>query len=207
MSTLLHIDSSARFNGSITRQLSAAYVEQWQAKNHGGNVVQRDLAKDTLPHITEALIGAYYTPADKRSAEQESIIALSDKLVDELLAADTLVIGIPMYNFSVPGVFKSYIDQVVRAGVTWNPANYTGLLLNKKAIVVTARGGGGYGAGEAREAYNSQDPLLRSAFGLMGVTDMEFIHINNTIRGEDVVNGALAEAREKIASLVPTLTK
>ncbi len=142
-----------------------------------------------------------YTPEENRTAEQKEALALSDELIAELFAADVYVFGIPMYNFSVPGVFKSYIDQVVRAGVTWNPANYTGLLPNKKAIVVTARGGGGYGPGEAREAYNSQDPLLRSAFGLMGVTDMEFIHVNNTIRGEDVVNGALAEAREKIAAI------
>ena len=107
MSILLHIDSSARYTGSLTRQLSAAYAEQWQAKNPGGKIIRRDLASQTLPHITEAMIGAYFTPADQRSAEQQAIIAESDKLVDELVAADTVVIGVPMYNFAPPSAFKA----------------------------------------------------------------------------------------------------
>ena len=201
MTHILHIDSSARGSDSHSRTVSGELVEALKAANPGVTVTYRDLGHQELPYVSETFIGAMYTPEENRTAEQKEALALSDELIAELFAADVYVFGIPMYNFSVPGVFKSYIDQVVRAGVTWNPANYTGLLPNKKAIVVTARGGGGYGPGEAREAYNSQDPLLRSAFGLMGVTDMEFIHVNNTIRGEDVVNGALAEAREKIAAI------
>ncbi len=85
-----------------------------------------------------------------RTPEQNAALALSDELVGELQAADLYVFGIPMYNFNVPSVFKAYIDQVVRAGVTFNPSNYEGLLKNKKMVVVTARGGGGYGPGEAR---------------------------------------------------------
>ena len=107
-----------------------------------------------------------------------------------------------MYNFGVPSVFKAYIDQVVRAGVTFDPANYQGLLKNKKMFVVTSRGGGGYGPGEAREAYNVQEPTIKVAFAFIGVVDQTYIHINNTSRGDDVANGALAEARAQVATLV-----
>ena len=207
MTHVLHLDSSARGAGSHSRTVSGELVAAMKAADPSLTVTYRDLGHEAIPYVSEAFIYAMYTPAEQRTAEQNEALALSDELIAELFAADVYVFGIPMYNFSVPGVFKSYIDQIVRAGVTFNPANYTGLLPNKKAIVVTARGGGGYGAGEAREAYNVQDPVIKNAFGLMSVTDMEFIHVNNTARGEDVVNGALAEAREKITSLVPTLTK
>lgn len=206
MTHILHIDSSARGAGSHSRTVSGELVAALQAADPSVSVTYHDLSYEAVPYVSEAFIYAMYTPADQRTAEQNETLALSDKLVAELFAADVYVFGVPMYNFTVPGVFKSYIDQIVRPGVTFDPATYTGLLLNKKALVVTARGGGGYGSGEAREAYNVQDPVIKNAFGLLGVTDMEFIHVNNTARGEDVVNGALAEARQKIAALVPTLT-
>ncbi len=204
MTHILHLDSSPRGGSSHSRMVSGELVEALKAANPGVTVTYRDLGHQEIPYVNETFIGAMYTPAEARSAEQNEALTLAMELVDELKAADTYVFGIPMYNFTVPGVFKSYIDQVVFAGVTWDPATYTGLLLNKKAYVVTARGGGGYGPGEAREVHNSQDPVLKSAFGLMGVTDMDFIHINNTIRGDDVLNGALAEAREKIAAIAKT---
>lgn len=207
MTHILHLDSSARGAGSHSRTVSGELVAALKAADPSVTVTYRDLGPEALPYVSEAFIYAMYTPAEQRTAEQNEVLALSDKLIAELFAADVYVFGIPMYNFSVPGVFKSYIDQVTRAGVTFDPATYTGLLPNKKAVFVTARGGGGYGPGEAHEAYNVQDPLLKNVFGLMGVTDMEFIHVNNTLSGEDVVNGALAEARKKIVSLVQTMTK
>ncbi len=207
MTHILHLDSSARGAGSHSRTVSGELVEALKAADPSLTVTYRDLGHEAVPYVSELLIYAMYTPAEQRTPEMNAEIALSDQLIAELFAADVYVFGIPMYNFSVPGVFKSYIDQVVRAGVTFDPATYTGLLLNKKAVVVTARGGGGYGPGEAREAYNVQDPVVRNAFGLMGVTDIEFVHVNNTARGEDEVNGALAEAREKITALVSALTK
>ena len=207
MTHILHLDSSPRGAGSHSRTVSGELVEALKAANPGVTVTYRDLGHQEIPYVNETFIGAMYTPAEARTAEQIEAVALSSALIAELFAADVYVFGVPMYNFTVPGVFKSYIDQVVFANVTFDPATYTGLLLNKKAVVVTARGGGGYGAGEAREAYNVQDPVIKNAFGLMGVTDIEFIHVNNTARGEDVVNGALAEAREKIAALVTPLTK
>ncbi len=202
MTHILHIDASARGEGSHSRTVSAELVAAMQAADPSTTVTYRDLGHQAIPYVTEPFIYAMYTPAANRTDAQKAELTLSDELIAELFAADTYVMGIPMYNFSVPGVFKSYIDQVARANETFNPATYEGLLKGKKAIVVTARGGGGYGPGEAREAYNVQDPTVRNVFGFLGVTDMEFIHVNSTSGGSDVVNGSLAEARAKIAALV-----
>ncbi len=204
MTHLLHIDSSPRGAASHSRTISGELVAALKTANPDATVTYRDLGHQPVPYVTEEFIGAMYTPAEHRTGEQKALLTLSDEMVAELFAADTYIFGVPMYNFTVPGVFKSYIDLVVRAGETWNPATYEGLLMNKKIIVVTARGGGGYGPGEARESYNVQDPVIRNAFGLMGVTDIDFIHVNNTVRGDDAVNGALAEARAKIAALTQT---
>lgn len=202
MTHILHLDASARGSASHSRTVSAELVAAMQAADPTATVTYRDLGHQDIPYVTEPFIGAMYTPEADRTAEQKAELTLSDEMIAELFAADTYVMGIPMYNFGVPGVFKSYIDQIARANETFNPATYEGLLKGKKAIVVTARGGGGYGPGEAREASNVQDPTVRNVFGFLGVTDIEFIHVNNTARGEDVTNGSLAEARAKIAVLV-----
>jgi len=202
MTHILHLDSSSRGAGSHSRTVSGELVAAMKAASPAVTVTYRDLGHQDIPYVSEEFIGAMYTPKANHTAEQKATLALSDELIAELFAADTYVIGIPMYNFSVPGVFKSYIDQVARIGETWSRDPFGGLLKNKKAIVVTARGGGGYGPGEAREAYNVQDPTVKNILGFMGVTDVEFIHVNNTAGGDDVVNGALAEARAKIAALV-----
>jgi len=200
MSHILHLDSSARGGASHSRQISGEFVESWLQAHPGDTVTSRDLGHQPIPHVTEEFIGAMYTPAESRTPVQVEVLKLSDEMIGELKAADIYVIGVPMYNFSVPSVFKAYIDTVARAGETWDPATYTGLLENKKLFVITARGGGGYGPGEAREAYNSQDPTIRNEFAFMGVTDTTFIHINNTLRGEESAT-TLAEAREQIKTL------
>ncbi len=202
MTHILHLDASARGSASHSRTVSAELVAAMQAADPTATVTYRDLGHQDIPYVTEPFIYAMYTPEASRTAEQKAELTLSDEMIAELKAADTYIMGIPMYNLSVPGVFKSYIDQVVRVGETFDPVTHEGLLKGKKAIVVTARGGGGYGPGEERESYNVQDPTIRTIFGFLSVTDIEFIHINNTARGEDVTNGSLAEARAKIAALV-----
>ncbi|WP_016835102.1 FMN-dependent NADH-azoreductase [Herbaspirillum lusitanum] len=202
MSTLLHIDSSARYAGSLTRQLSAAYVEQWQAKNAGGKVVQRDLASHILPHITEAMIGAYFTPADQRSAEQQAILAESDKLVDELIAADTLVIGVPMYNFAPPSAFKAWVDHISRVGRTFSygangPA---GLLTGKRAIVILSSGGV-YSEGPA-QPMDFNGTYIRSVLGFLGITDVELITAEGVSMGEEKARQTVSQAQEKISAIV-----
>jgi FMN-dependent NADH-azoreductase len=202
MSILLHIDSSARYAGSLTRQLSAAYAEQWQAKNPAGKIIRRDLASQTLPHITEAMIGAYFTPADKRSADQQAIIAESDKLVDELVAADTLVIGVPMYNFAPPSAFKAWVDHISRVGRTFSyGANGpTGLLTGKRAVVILSSGGV-YSEGPA-QPLDFNGTYIRSVLGFLGITDVELIVAEGVSMGEEKAKQTLSQAQEKVSAVV-----
>ena len=196
MSRILHIDSSARGEGSHSRQISAELVQALTAAHPNTTVTYRDLRAANLPFVTENwFYGAYTPPADRTDAQNDAL-KLSDTLIDELLAADVLVFGIPMYNFSVPAVFKAYIDQIARVGRTFT-SSYEGLVKGKKAFVVTARGGGGYGPGEPRETVNFEDPYLKSALGFIGITDVTFLHINNTARGEEV-QASLNQVRTQI---------
>jgi len=200
MAHVLHLNASPRGSASHSRQVSGEFVQAWLSAHPEDTVTIRDLGHQAVPHVSEEFIGAMYTPAEARTPFQAETLKLSDELIGELQAADIYVIGVPMYNFSAPSVFKSYIDQIARVGVTFTPS-YEGLLKNKKVVFVTARGGGGYGPGEAREAYNFLDPYLHSVFAFVGVTDQTFIHINNTSHGDETA-AALAAAREQIKSLV-----
>lgn len=136
-------------------------------------------------------------------------LRISDQLVDELLAANICVIGVPMYNYSIPSVLKAYIDQIVRIGRTFDfvpehPENpYKPLVLGKKMFVITARGSSGYGLGERYETLNYQDPYLRAIFGLIGITDIDFIHVENEESGGTGLAELIANARAKIVELVP----
>lgn len=202
MSTLLHIDSSARYSNSISRQLTAATVAQWKLKNTDGKVIRRDLAEEALPHISEAMLGAFFTPAEKRTPEQQAVIAKSEQLVEEIFAADTLVIGVPMYNFAPPSALKAWIDHVMRAGRTFH---YTekgpaGLVTGKRAIVILSRGGV-YSEGPA-QAMDFQSAYIKSVLGFIGITDVELVIAEGVSMGEEKTKQAIAHAQEKIAAQV-----
>ena len=201
MTHILHVNASPRGDASQSRTISNELVEAITAAHPGTTVTDRDLGHQVIPFITEPFIYAMYTPEEARTPEQKELLKLSDELVDELFAADVYVFGIPMYNFGVPAVFKAYIDYVARANRTFNPATYEGLLKNKKAIVVSAHGGAGYGPGQEREAYNQLVPTLRGVLGFLGVTDVEFVSVEGTSAPEEVKAPILAAARAKIASL------
>jgi FMN-dependent NADH-azoreductase len=128
-------------------------------------------------------------------------------LVDEFLAADLYVIGIPMYNFSIPSAFKAYIDQIVRPGRTFafeeNAANrYKPLVLGKRLVIITARGDAGFGPGERNEKMNHQDPYLRTIFGFMGITDITFISLENDEHGGMSLAQSIANARSQITQFI-----
>ena len=138
---ILHINASARSEGSVSRSLSQAVVDRVSGPDT--QVVTRDIGASPVPLLTESWVGANFTPDDARSAEQVQTLSLSDTLIAELEAADTLVLGVPVYNFGVPAAFKAWIDLVARARKTFK---YTengpvGLLEGKKAYVVIASGG------------------------------------------------------------------
>lgn len=202
MSTILYLNSSIRSTGSVSRQLSREFLDQLKAARPGSRVIERDLASHPIPHLNEATIGAFFTPADQRTQEQISTVQLSDDLVAELLEADTLLIGAPMYNFSVSSTLKSWIDHVARAGVTFE---YTdkgpeGMLKNKKVYVFTSRGGV-YSRGPAK-VMDFHETYLRAVLGFIGLTDIQFIHTEGLAMGEDAVNTAIADSRDAMASLI-----
>jgi FMN-dependent NADH-azoreductase len=125
---LLRIDSSAR-RSSVSRQLTASFVETWQEQNPAGQVIERDLATTQLPHITDEWMLAVHSDQSKLTREQQEVLSVSNTLVDELLAADVIVIGAPMYNLTVSAPLKAWIDQIVRVGrtVLWGPNGTQGV--------------------------------------------------------------------------------
>jgi FMN-dependent NADH-azoreductase len=204
MTRILHLNTSLRSSGSHSRTLSGEFLGKWTAA-HGNkvSVVERDLAGKPVPHLTEATIGAFFTPADNRSAEQKQALQLSDELIAELQNADVLVIGAPMYNFSISSTFKAWIDHVLRAGVTFKYTDKgpVGLLEGKKVYVFTARGGV-YSHGPA-VAMDFHETYLRAALGFIGLKDVTFVHAEGLGMGEDAVDRAVAQSRTALAALVP----
>jgi FMN-dependent NADH-azoreductase len=201
MATVLHINSSVRQNGSLSRQLGAEFVAKWQEANPSGTVVTRDLAASPVPHLTEQMMGAYFTPAEQRNADQAHTIKTSDALVDELLAADTIVIGAPMYNFSVTSGLKAWIDHVARAGRTFKyGANGPEGLVSGKKVYVFVASGGVYSEGPAA-AYDHVTTYLRSVLGFLGMTDVTFVVAEGVAMGEEAVAAAIAKSRTSIAAI------
>jgi FMN-dependent NADH-azoreductase len=175
MSTLLHIDSSPLREASITRNLSSEFVKRWKQAHPKGEVITRDLTGTQFAGIDAQWIGAVYSPPDFLSPVQRELLALSDTLISELEQADEWVLGVPMHNFSVPTVFKLWLDQVVRAGKTFSYINGVpvGLLKNKRAHFMIASGGV-YDPGSPAASFDFVQPYLQAIFGFMGVTDTNF---------------------------------
>jgi FMN-dependent NADH-azoreductase len=202
MATLLHIDSSVRHTGSLSRQLGGEFVAKWQAANPSDTIVTRDLAATPVPHLTEQLVGAFFTPPDQRNADQAHAIKGSDALVDELLAADIIVIGAPMYNFSVTSGLKAWIDNIARVGRTFSyGANGPqGLVGGKKVYVFTASGGV-YSSGPGA-AYDHLTTYLGAVLGFLGMTDVTFIAAEGVSMGEEAAATAIAKGRSDIDAIV-----
>jgi FMN-dependent NADH-azoreductase len=181
---LLRIDSSARRN-SVSRQLTGRFVEAWQQEHPDATVIERNLATPALPHITYEWVHAVYSDPATLTTEQKLVLQLSDELVEELVQADTIVIGAPMYNFAIPAPLKAWIDQIVRVGKTvlFAAAGPQGILKGKKVYVVTSRGGA-FRPGTPTERFDYQEPYLRHILAFIGLTDVTFIHAENQKPGE-----------------------
>ncbi|MEO0399942.1 MAG: NAD(P)H-dependent oxidoreductase [Pseudomonadota bacterium] len=168
---ILQVHSSGRREGSTSRRLSDAFVDGLTASGRAIDRTVRDLA-DGVPFVDDAWIGANFTPQEERSAEQSAVLATSDMFVREVQDADVIVIGAPVYNFSVPALLKAWIDQIARARVTFK---YTengpvGLLEGKKAVIVMASGGTAIGAPN-----DFSTDYLKYVLGFMGITDVSVI--------------------------------
>jgi len=202
MTTILHINSSIRSAGSVSRQLTAEFLNKWKAVQSDDIIIERDLAVDAVPHLTEQMMGAFFTPVDQRSAEQNETVKLSDVLIAELFRADVIVLGAPMYNFSISSTLKAWIDHVSRAGVTFNytETGPVGLVRDKKVYVFTARGGV-YSEGPAK-SMDFQETYLRAVLGFIGLTDVTFVRAEGLAMGESAVDAALTQSRQLIDELV-----
>jgi FMN-dependent NADH-azoreductase len=199
MSQLLVIESSARQQGSVSRQLTAQFIADWQAVNPHDQIKVRDLAIAQVPHLDANLLGGWMTPAAQQSAAEQAALALSNTLTDELLAADVLVLAAPMYNFTIPSTLKAWLDHVLRAGVTFRYSENgpQGLLSGKRAFVLTARGGIYAGS-----AMDHQEPYLRQALAFIGIHDVSFIHAEGLNLGAEFMEKGLSEAKVQIAQAV-----
>ena len=197
--TILLIDSSPLGERSVSRKFTAKLAADLKARNPDSKLVTRDLAAQPLPHLNNAVIGAFYTPPEKRDSALVEAVKLSDQAVDELMGADIVVIGAPMWNFGIPSVLKAWIDHVVRAGKTfkYGETGPVGLATGKKMIIVSSRGGV-YSQGPM-QPLDHQETYLKSVLGFIGITDISFIRAEGVAMGEDAVKKAMATAESQLA--------
>lgn len=217
--TLLHIDSSARRglsgaerHGSHTRRLGRRFVERWQTLRPQDQLKHRDLSIQAPDFVNADWIAAAFTPPERRSRESQAVLAASDALVDELCAADVIVIGAPMYNFGVPAVLKAYIDNIVRVGRTfgfdrqrqgkpyWPMLEHQG----KRLVLLSARGDTGYAEGDLASS-NHVEPALRTVFAYIGIRDVSSIAVESDEFADERLQQSLAQAEARVDSLVDTM--
>ena len=196
--TLLHIDSSPLYGRSVSRELTVAFVSQWEASHPGGRVIYLDLNATAIPPVTADWVGAVYTPEQARSPQQKELLSLSDSLLAELEQTNEYVVGVPMHNFGVPLVLKLWIDQIARVSRTFTYADGTpkGLLVGKKATFLIATGGI-YDSHTQMASLNFVEPYLRSVFGFLGVRDATFLTAGGT--------KVLSQDHDRTAFLAPFL--
>jgi FMN-dependent NADH-azoreductase len=193
---ILHITSSPRGAASYSSRVAANVIAEITSRSPGATVTVRDLAHDPLPHIDDDFVVATRSPTGPQTDKQRGQLALSNALVDELFAADVIVIAVPMINFTIPSNLKSWIDHVARAGRTfsYSEAGPKGLVTDKQVIIVPARGGI-YAAGNAMDF---QVPYLKSVLGFLGMTDVQVVEVEGTAYGPEAAEKAVEAAGAKI---------
>lgn len=196
---ILQINSSARAEGSHSTRLANTIVERLRAGQPEATLTIRDLGKTPHPMLDEAALQALFTPADQRTPEHAARVAQDDALIAEIQAADVVVVGVPMYNFGVPAQLKNWIDAISRAQVTFR---YTangpeGLLTGKKVYLALTRGG------LYRNTPNdTQTPYLKTLFGFLGMTDLQFVYAEGLAMGPEAEQNALSSAFAQIEQAV-----
>lgn len=202
MNNILQINSSIHNGSGESSKLATEFVAHLRVGNPGAKVVVRELAKDPIPHLDEARFGAFLAKPEARTPEQARVVGESDALIDELKAADAIVIALPMYNFGVPSQFKAWVDHVARAGVTfkYTDKGAVGLLTGKKAWVFATRGG--LYAGTAAD---TQTAYVRQFLAFIGITDVEFVYAEGLAMGEAPRAKGLSGARTSLLRLAGAL--
>ena len=196
--SILLISSSPNLEGSASRALAQTLADSLAGDAH---IVVRDLGANPPPHLDQETIGAFYTPEADRTAEQNQKLALSDALIDEVFAADAIVIAAPMHNFGITSSLKAWIDQVARVGRTFEPTGQgpKGLVTDRPVYVVTTRGGV-YGPGTPFNHLDHLEPYLRRALNFIGLEDISFIYAEGTTKGDDGRPGGLSPGGRRTRS-------
>lgn len=195
---ILQINASARSTGANSTRLADFITARLKEQNPAALVELRDLASDPHPVLDNAALNALFTPAESRTEDQAARVALDDALIAQVQSVDAIVLGVPMYNFGVPVQLKTWLDAIARAGVTFR---YTengpeGLLKGKKVYVALARGG------KYRDTpADSQVPYLKTIFGFLGLTDVEFVYVEGLAMGAEGAEQAFAAAEAQIDAL------
>ncbi|MCB8875246.1 FMN-dependent NADH-azoreductase [Acidisoma silvae] len=201
MTQVLVIESSANLANSVSRDLTKAFLAGYKAAHADAGVVTHDLVADPVPHLGVDLIGGFFGKPEELTEAQAAAIALSDKLIGQVEAADVIAIGVPMYNFGIPSTLKAWIDHILRAGRTFK---YTengpqGLLTGKKVVLFLASGGI-YSDGPYKP-YDFQETYLRTALGFIGLTDVTVVRAEGLALGADAAAKAVSDARAAVAAL------
>ncbi len=178
MPKLLVVEASPRGEYSISRNLASRFVEEWQAAHPDGEVIERDLAKMDLPYVNLPWLGASLTPTEKHTPEMQEVLVLSNKLVDELLAADHIVLSTPVYNYNIPANLKSYVDHIVRKGRTLGMAGEG--LVHGKACTILMASGGVYTEGSPIRDRDIATLYLRLILKVIGIEDITFVAAGGT---------------------------
>ncbi len=214
---LLHLDSSARPGrsdvsryGSHTRRLSARFLARWLEREPDAHIVYRDIGAEPPSPVDGGWVHAAFTPPAQRESWMHERLAQSDALIDELLAADVIVAGVPMYNFGMPAQFKAYIDNIVRVGRTFGfdrsrPGEpYWPLLagMDKRLVILSSRGDFGYGPGQRIAHMNHVEGGVATAFGYIGITDVASVAIEYDEFADDRLRASIAAAEAQVDALV-----
>jgi FMN-dependent NADH-azoreductase len=201
---LLEVQASVRLEKSVSRTLSHEFIQIWQNFNPDGRHQQRDVGMNPPAHPTEQWTAANYLPPDSRTPEMKTSLAESEQLIEELLWADRLLLGVPMYNFSVPSTLKAYVDNIVRINRTFafDPVTYTfqGLATGKKALIITPSAGN-FVVGTPLGNMNFCDTYLRSVLGFIGIKDVTVVPVPKQFMSDEIRQHEIATARDKLMNL------
>lgn len=201
--TILHVDSSPLGDRSVTRKLTAKIVAELRVKHPDSTVIERDLTASPLPHLSPLTVGAYFTPPEQRTGAHADAIKLSDLAVDEVLAADVIVIGAPMYNFGIPSALKAWIDHIVRAGRTfqYGEAGPVGLIPPDKKVFIVSSRGSIFSEGP-RQAFDFQEAYLASVLRFLGLANISIVRAEGVALGPDAAAAAIRTAEIQAAAVV-----
>jgi FMN-dependent NADH-azoreductase len=197
MKKILNIVSSVKGKDSFSIKLSDAILEKLLSVYPGSNVHTHDLTQNPFPHLEESHFTAFYTPEEMRTEEHKEAILHSDEAIRELMEADIIVIGVPLYNFGIPSSLKAWVDHIIRKGATFSYMDGfpKGLVINKKVYLAVASGGV-YSEGPMK-SYDFTEPFLRTALGFIGLTDMTTFRVEGTVV-PGIKETALPKALERV---------